>query len=744
MQKNITRRHLLKFVGGSAAGILLTPIPWKTLDDVAIWTQNWPWIPKPPRGEIRTRFTTCTLCPAGCGVRARCVAGRPVSLSGTGGHPVNPGTLCPVGLGGHHLPYHPLRLLQPARLNPDKADERPVPISLDEAVAAMARAATEAMSAGSGQSIAILDQRPGRTLSAVYRSFLGRMKKGVYLVPETGSECGAAALRRMLKEPWGEPGIDLANTATLLSFGAPVLDGWGAPGRVAEILGRRGGNRALKLIQVEPRRSRTAAAADIWIPLKPGTEAALALGLAHVLVRLRLFDEKAVREKAVDFERSDGISYLNLINQFAPETVSGVTGVGADRIVEIARELAGRSPAAVIGGGDPGGGPLGEEEETAIWGLNFLLGSVGKPGGFLPRREVPGDPAMKTDHLAAISRIADLPDRSVRLLIVDSAGPGGVLPWDLIERKLEPRTALVVSTSPVLSGHARHANLAVPAPSYMEALEEIPAAAESPVSALSLAQPLQPAPAGTTEPSVLITRLAAALSMTLFEGGAARTIADCLRRRVEAIYKSGRGSVFSPQDSRLAGMSEIDSPDELWKLLNEGGCWIDALEPIPPLPRYSLLGGAIDAFAAMARMAAGRLPALQNAEAGYPVVLIPFGLRGALDDSQVSPLMTKLYEESGLRRLLNQADIHPATASSLGLEDRGGAVIETPSGNLRVEVRFDPGVMPGVIYVAVGPAERVVDMFGRSRPRLESDAVESTGGVAPWTARRRLTTALRW
>src|SRR3990172_5578442 len=112
MATNMTRRNLLKFLGGSAAGLLMSPVPWKFLDDTAIWTQNWPWIPRPQKGKIQIKYNTCALCPLGCGVRARCVNGQPVSLWGVPNYPFGRSSLCPFGLTGHHLVYHPLRLTQ--------------------------------------------------------------------------------------------------------------------------------------------------------------------------------------------------------------------------------------------------------------------------------------------------------------------------------------------------------------------------------------------------------------------------------------------------------------------------------------------------------------------------------------------------------------------------------------------------------------------------------------------------------
>src|SRR3954452_4316959 len=103
-----TRRDACKFAGGALAGVLFTPAPWRLITDTALWSENWPGIPRPLRGEISATFTHCALCPAGCAVRARCVAGQLVSLSGVGGG------LCPFGLAAHPLPYHPVRLKQGA------------------------------------------------------------------------------------------------------------------------------------------------------------------------------------------------------------------------------------------------------------------------------------------------------------------------------------------------------------------------------------------------------------------------------------------------------------------------------------------------------------------------------------------------------------------------------------------------------------------------------------------------------
>src|ERR1051325_101991 len=151
-----TRRKLIQFAGGAAVGALFTPAPWRLDTDTALWAENSPGVPRPARGEIRTRFTTCSLCDAGCALRARCVGEQPVALAGVRGG------LCPFGVTAHHLPYHPARL----RNGP-----------AEEAAAAYAQALAKRKP---GEYVAVLDLRPGRTASWTYRRAMAAVENGVY------------------------------------------------------------------------------------------------------------------------------------------------------------------------------------------------------------------------------------------------------------------------------------------------------------------------------------------------------------------------------------------------------------------------------------------------------------------------------------------------------------------------------------------------------------------------------------
>jgi len=650
------RRDLLKLVGGGAAGFFLTPVPWRLIDGVAIRTESWPGVPDPPRGEVRTRYTTCTLCPAACGVRARCVVDQPVSLAGVPAHPASAGVLCPAGLCGHHLPLLPGRVREPLARQGGKFQR----VSIDTVTGAVAAALADMRQSGSSERVAVLDARPGRTASLIYRRWLRSAPNGTYLLAPS-------------VEAAGSMGIDLERTGTVLSFGAPVLDGWGTPGRVLQA------RKSFRLIQAETRQSRTALLADGWLPIRPGTEAALALGIANVLIGEKLHDAGAARNA------SDFAAYAAMAAQFPPQRAAQLTGIPAGTIVAAAHDFVGHGPAVAIAASDPGGGPLGEGERIAIAALNVLAGSVGHEGGFLPRGEAPRPAGFEETALTPASEIADVPDGSIRVLIADDSRAAGTWCWSAIERKLAS-AHLVVAMTEFLEGAAQHANFAVPAPAYLEAVEDAPAPPDVPAAMFSLAGALVKQPPQAVEGVDFLNRVTG--------GGAA--LFDVLKQRVAAIHASRRGEVFHYADGARTAVRDIKSAEDLWKALEEGGCWIEPQPGPHAKVRVAILGEAADR---VLQAAAGRLPA----DAQFPLALLPYGWSGATGGA-VSPIMSKLYQESFVRTGGDTIELHPDTARRCGIADGEVAIVQTRCGSCTRKVRSNDAVMPGVIQAEVGPS----------------------------------------
>jgi anaerobic selenocysteine-containing dehydrogenase len=554
-----SRRDIFKFAGGAVAGAFFTPAPWRLITDTALWSENWPGVPRPPRGEIRAKFTNCALCPAGCAVRARCVGEQPVSLAGVRGG------LCPFGLTAHHLPYHPARLKQG-------------PIA--EAAGAVAKRGSEG--------IAVLDLNPGRTVSWTYRRAMASLK-GLYLAPESHPVT-----------------YDLSAAKTVLSIGAPLLDGWGTPANV--IAARRN----FRLIQAEAVESRTAVLADEWIPIAPGTERA-----------------------------------------FAQQILGALQG---ERTSVLARELADNGPSVAIG------------DAPEIPEINRLLGAWGKT--VVAPQEAPVAESWKKSA-AAVTLLADVPDHAIHVLLIDESAAASYIPWHLIERKLALENPLVVTFAATRGGYARQAQYALPIAVFPELTDDIAPTVDSVYPTFRISVPLVTPPAGLANPADFVGALAGVPA------------SNSLRERADAIHKAGLGTVLTYADAKETQVKEL-TPDAFWKALNEGGAWAQK-------DAKRMLGAGPGKFA----------PPVSEPEAAIDLPLI--AIREPRNPALVSPLMTKLYQESNLRLAPNRVALHPNDARAANLTNSARAMLQTRAGKCAVEVTVDPAVPPGAVLVGASP-----------------------------------------
>ena len=558
-----SRRDIFKFAGGAVAGAFFTPAPWRLLTDTALWSESWPGVPRPARGEIRAKFTNCALCPAGCAVRARCVGEQPVSLAGVRGG------LCPFGLAAHHLPYHPARLKQGP---------------IEEATAAVRKRAPEG--------IAVLDLNPGRSVSWTYRRAMASLK-GLYLGPESQ-----------------QVAYDLSAAKTVLSIGAPLLDGWGTPANVVAA------RQNFRLIQAEAVESRTAVLADEWIPLAPGTERA-----------------------------------------FAQEILGALQG---ERTSAVARELTADGSSFVLG------------DAPEIPEINRLLGAYGKIIVAPSEAPVP-EPWKKS--AAAITRLADVPDHSIRVLLIDESNATSYIPWHFIEPKLTGDNPLVVTFAATRGGYARHAQYALPIAVYPELTDDIAPAVDSihPTFRISvpLVAPVVTPPAGLANPADFVGALAGIPA------------SNSLRERADEIHQAGLGTVLTYADAKETPVKDLN-PDAFWKALTGGGAWTqkDARRILP--------------------LAAGK-PAVTFSEPESAIDLPLIAIREPHNPGLVSPLMTKLYQESNLRLAPNRVALNPDEARAANLANGARATLHTRVGWCSVEVTVDPAVPPGAVQVGSSP-----------------------------------------
>jgi anaerobic selenocysteine-containing dehydrogenase len=329
-------------------------------------------------GGEQVHFRTCPLCEAMCGLRLTVRDGRVTHVRGDDEDVWSRGYLCPKGAALGHLHDDPDRLRAP--LVRDGARWREV--GWDEALDEAERRLGAVRAADGAGAIAAYVGNP-----TVHNFSLSRYIGAFFAIGGLTQIYSAGTVDQWPKNlvcalmyggMWTIPVPDLDRTDYLLMLGANPAASQGSLMAAPDALGRLDAIRARggRVVIVDPRRTRTAARADEWVALRPGTDAALLLAIAHVL-----FAEGRVRPgRLAAFVR--GLDEVErLCRDFAPEAVAATCGVEAATIRRLARELAAAPRAAVYGRIGTCNQEFGTLASWMVEVLNVLTGNLDRPGG---------------------------------------------------------------------------------------------------------------------------------------------------------------------------------------------------------------------------------------------------------------------------------------------------------------------------------------------------------------------------
>lgn len=417
-------------------------------------------------------------CPDQCSILATVEDGRLVRVEGDPAHPFTRGFLCGKVNRYPERVHSAERLLTPLRRVGPKGAGQFRPITWDEALdeivtrwqAIIARHGGEALLgyAYSGHMGLVNRNLPRALFHALGAS---RMRVGTvcdstcdtawaYTVGETPGTDPETAAEADLIIAWG------ANLATTNVHFLPVV----------EAARRRGA----QLVVIDPYRTRTARRADCHIAPRLGTDAALALGMMHVLVREGLIDRAFIATHTVGFERL----CAETLPHYPPARVAAITGVPAAEVERLARRY-GRARAPFIrlgmgmsrhaGGGmavravaclpalvgawrKPGGGAL--LDTAAIWGFDY--DALRRPD-LLPR------PTREVNHSTLGRALTELRDPPLLALFVAANNPAVTCPDQArLEAGLRREDLFTVVHDTFLSDTARFADIVLPACTAME------------------------------------------------------------------------------------------------------------------------------------------------------------------------------------------------------------------------------------------------------------------------------------
>jgi anaerobic selenocysteine-containing dehydrogenase len=560
------------------------------------------------------------------------------------------------------------------------------------------------------------------------------------------------------------PVPDVDRTMHMLVLGANPLASNGSLMTAPDMRGRlrklraRGG----KLVVIDPRRSRTAEAADEHHFIRPGTDAQLLFALVNVL-----FDEALVDPSERIAAITSRVEHVQaLAAPFTPEAVAPITGIAADEIRRMARELAQAERAVVYGRIGTCTQAFGTLASWLVDVLNLLTGNLDRDGGAMfplaaaGQANTSGTPGrgrgIRTGRW--YSRVRQLPEvlgelpavclaeeidtpgeGRIRALITICGNPALSTPnSDRLSAALD-ELDFMVSVDIYVNETTRHADVILPGPSPLRRSHYDLALYQFSVRNVTNYSPatLPPEP-GQQDEWITFLRLAAIAAglgpnadLTMFDDGVARTVVDRELKTPESpIFGRAADEILAALEPRLGPERLLDlmlrtgpygdrfgaSPDGLTLAkLEQAPHGID-LGPLQPR-----LPGALRTPSGMIELVPEQLAAdverLLATLDQTPAKLVLVGRRQLRSNNSWMhnlPLLVKGKPRCTLH-------VHPDDAAEHGLEDGGEASVSSRTGTVVAQVELTDAIMPGVVSLPHG--------WGHSLPGAQMQVASAHAGV---------------
>lgn len=421
-----------------------------------------------------------TMCPMNCtptqcGMTVEVEDNRLVSLKGDQNNPDSRGFLCIRGRASQEIFANHKRLLHPLRRVGERGENRWEPCSWDDAYTMIVDAIKQTQPERVG-----LWRGHGGSTTGVGSNLIGRFGSiGGYQQWITAIVCWAmggyglgltGALKTNTKYDMA------ANSRTILLWGASFAS---QPDLAPHLIEAR--KRGAYVVHIDTRRSEASRHADEVLLLQPGSDAALALAMAHVILQEGLHDQAFIEQHTLGFEQ-----FADHVQQYTPEWAAAITGIDAERIRDLARRYATQTPAVIVlGSSSMFKHQHGWEPARAISCLPALIGQYGVAGGGLGQRhggspESSGYASVLSDITEQLPREAAIPSHMTAISEAFNAGRIDVLfllgsnilssfsDANEIERGLA-KMKLIVAYDLFMNESARRcADLVLPATAWLE------------------------------------------------------------------------------------------------------------------------------------------------------------------------------------------------------------------------------------------------------------------------------------
>jgi anaerobic selenocysteine-containing dehydrogenase len=694
--------------------------------------------------------TACAMCTSGCGLDVRIVEGKAVKVEGSAIHPLNQGVCCLKGQASLEMLYSPERLQHPRIQTGERGSGDWKEISWEEALELLAGKLGELRGAGKPHGLALMHGDLRGQMRHVVKRFMSAYGSPNVVSRESLGE-GAARMAMWLSQGLnGLPVYDIANSNYVMTFGGNLLE---SSRNVIAYLGatafmRRGRPQRGKLVAVHPRLSVTGVKADEWIPIRPGTYAALALGMANVIINSGLYDAAFVRDYTFgfeDFEDADGNLHKGfkslVMESYTLDRAASITGIASEIIARLAGEFATNRPAIAVMPTEAGELSSGNALYTAlaVHALNALAGSIDAKGGVIVQRfpQLNDWPALELDGAArtgigkeridgagsqfplALSAWQNLPRRiladqpyPLEALILLNANPLYDMPGEECAQALM-KVPFVASFASTLDESAAHADLILPASTFLEVWGDDILEGTG-YAGISLRRPVVETVHDTRDPGDVLLEVARRIGGAVSQALPWKSYKELIEDRLsnfdwekletngcwsEMIYFHaepgsrawqevvGRDRLNAPKDGRFDLFSR-----ELFSILGSG-------PDLACLPHFEIPETLEDSSA----------EALE-----YPFLLVTQPL---ITQSQqwpgILPTLQECYGLQGYVKWDSWVEVGEKPAEALGLRNGDRVWVESRHGRLEAVVRVRAGMWPNAVFVCAGQGHHTFISWGR-------------------------------
>lgn len=699
MSVKVNRRKFLKMLGWGGAGTALAGCDMPTTvtleegkEEVVSYLMPEEYV-IPGIGVWYA--STCTQCEAACGLHGRVREGRVLKLEGSPDSPINHGNTCMMGQSGVQNHYNPDRITSPMMRKGGSLQS----VSWEDAMAELSKRIGPS-SGVDGKRVGMVTGTVSGHQSVLVNELMSQLGSKNHYVHEL---INASVWRTVCRDMLGDetPKLNFDKAGVVLSFGADFMGTWGSPvHNMGEYAKFRKGSERGTLVQIEPKMTMTGANADLWLPANPGTEGALALGIASFIID-RGWNLVDVPSRV-----------RNTLKQYDLDTVQKVTGVSVEKIKRIAALLTERAPSLVLAGASVENQENGYDSVAAIMMLNLIMGNVGNT---IEATSKFAEASMRanqggTKDLLLLAKA--LSGKKLDVLFSYNTNPVFTAPDVLQLKQGLSNVGFKVAFSMFPDETTIGADLVLPIHSGMEDWGTHVAAYQPEGAVMGFQQPLM-------EPIHKGTRGFGDLMLSLLK------LRSKEYAKFDDYYSYIQTSLLNMPASIVASTG---TKEETWNGILQSGIVKTKGTTQPLMPKLVDLRYK---------------PTTGNSE--YPMHLIPTAKLGMWDGRHANiPWIQEAPDQIAKVVWTSWAEMHPRKAAELGVKTGDYVRVTSASGSIEAQVYVHKGIHPDAVAVPVGQGHEDYGRYAKGRGvnplKILNPLMEKrTGELATYATRVKVT-----